>query len=79
MPQSANIKITTHGAGVGPFNIYTLDSSNNVIQTLELNVPLSKLTTVAGYNIFNISDAAAFIKIQSNNTLCSTIVNAALV
>lgn len=76
MPQSANIKITTHGAGVGPFNLYGLDGNNNVVQTLELNVPLSKLIADGGYNIFNIIDAVVSIKIQSNNILCNTIVNA---
>jgi hypothetical protein len=76
MPQSANIKITTHGAGVGPFNIYGLDGSDYVVQTIELNVPLLKLTNSAGYNIFNIIDSVVSIKIQSNNTLCNTIVNA---
>jgi hypothetical protein len=76
MPQSANIKITTHGAGVGPFNLYALDTGGHIIQTLELNVPLSKLTV--GYNIFNVLDAANAIRIQSNNTLCTTVVNKVL-
>jgi len=74
MSKPVNIIINSHGAGVGPFNLYALNHLGDIIQTIELNVPLSKLTV--GYNIFNVSDAAEAIRIQSNNTLCTTIVNA---
>jgi hypothetical protein len=70
MSKAATITIINQGAGVGPFNLYALNASGDVIQTIELNVPLSSLT--AGYNVYNLLNATAAIKIDSNNTLCGT-------
>jgi len=68
MSKAATITILNQGAGVGPFNLYALDVDGNIIQTIQLNVPLSTLT--AGYNVYNLPDDTDAIKIDSNNSLC---------
>ena len=68
MSKAAIITILNQGAGVGPFNLYALDADGEVIQTIQLNVPLASLS--AGYNVFNLPDNIAFVKIDSNNVLC---------
>jgi len=70
MSKAATITIINQGAGVGPFNLYALNSSGAVIQTIQLNVPLTTLT--AGYRVYNLLDATTAIKIDSNNSLCKT-------
>lgn len=69
MSKAATITILNQGAGVGPFNLYALDVYNNIIQTIALNVPLADL--LAGYNVYNLPNAIASVKIDSNNILCT--------
>jgi len=70
MSKTATITIFNQGAGVGPFNLYALDGDGQVIQTIELNVPLASL--IAGYNVYNLPDNIASVKIDSNNALCNS-------
>jgi hypothetical protein len=68
MSKAATITIFNQGAGVGPFNLYALDSGGNIIQTIKLNVPLASLLT--GYNVYGLPDDIVSVKIDSNNVLC---------
>jgi hypothetical protein len=76
MSKAATITIINQGPGVGPFNIYGLDINEDVIETIQLNVPLATLT--AGYNVYNLSDSTEFIKIVSNNVLCNGVLTVPL-
>jgi len=76
MSKAATITIINQGPGVGPFNIYGLDINEDVIETIQLNVPLATLT--AGYNVYNLSDSTEFIKIVSNNVLCDGVLTVPL-
>jgi hypothetical protein len=77
MSQTATITIVNPGPGVGPFNLYGLNSGGVVIQTLALNIPLSSLIA-PGYIVYGLLNTCTSVKIQSDNVLCDTYVIALL-
>lgn len=77
MPKTVLITLTTAGPDTGPFDLYCVDNSGNVIgPPFENNV--SKAALVAGYVSILVPDSCERIRVQSDNNLCTNFIDLTL-
>ena len=67
MPQTVFIQITSAGANVGPFDLYSDDDS----YTTPFETGIVKATLEAGYTSVLVPDGATIIRVQSDNVVCT--------